>query len=117
MVKQKLLEKRLSKKFTQEELAYKIGMETSSYNRRENGVTKISKKEWIKLAKELDVKLEDIYEPEDGIYIIKNDMHTANAVNISEYSLLTMKKYISKLEEENNNLKKENQLLKIVNEI
>ncbi|MDQ8140569.1 helix-turn-helix transcriptional regulator [Chryseobacterium sp. CFS15] len=111
MVKQKLLDKRIEKKFTQEELAYKVGMETSSYNRRENGVTKISKKEWIKVAKELGVKLEDIYEPDDGIFFIKNE-NTTNAVNISAYGLLTMKKYIAKLEEENKILKAENELLR-----
>lgn len=112
MIKQKLIDKRVEKKFTQEELAFKIGIETSSYNRRENGVTKISKKEWNKLAKELSVKLEEIYEPDDGVYFFQNSNVEKNAVNISEYGLLTMKKYISKLEEENIYLREENSLLK-----
>ncbi|WP_144282093.1 helix-turn-helix domain-containing protein [Chryseobacterium echinoideorum] len=112
MLKQKLIDKRLEKKFTQEELAYKIGIETSSYNRRENGVTKISKKEWVKLAKELDVKLEEIYEPEDGIYFFQNENTAKNPVNITEYGLQTMKKYITKLEEENKYLREENKLLR-----
>lgn len=69
MIKQKLIDKRKERRFTQEDLAFRLGMETSSYNRRENGIIKISKKEWDKISKELDVKLEEIYEPEDDIYI------------------------------------------------
>jgi transcriptional regulator with XRE-family HTH domain len=117
MIKQKLIDER-KKRFTQEEFAYKLGMDTSNYNRRENGLTKISKKEWDKMAKELDVKFEEIYEPEDGVYVINGDYahgnfgnnHTFN--NFSEFAFETMKKYIGKLEEENALLKTENQSLK-----
>ena len=106
MIKQKLKEAR-EKKFTQEDFAYKLGMETSNYNRRENGVTKISKSEWDKMAKLLGVKLEEIYEPEDGVYIINNENASGNysgshnhfGIN-NDFVFETMKKYIIKLEEE-----------------
>ena len=81
-------------------------METSNYNRRENGVTKISKREWDKMAKVLDCALEDIYEPEDGIYVINNENANGNFGNyntyngFNEFAFETMKKYIVKLEEE-----------------
>jgi transcriptional regulator with XRE-family HTH domain len=117
MIKQKLIDER-KKRFTQEEFAYKLGMDTSNYNRRENGLTKISKKEWDKMAKELDVKFEEIYEPEDGVYVINGDYAHGNFGsggtfnNFSEFAFETMKKYIGKLEEEITLLKTENQSLK-----
>ncbi len=117
MVKQKLIDER-TKRFTQAEFAFRLGMDTSNYGRRENGLTKISKKEWDKMAKELNVKFEEIYDPEDGVYVINGDYahgnfgnnHTFN--NNSEFVFETMKKYITKLEEENVLLKKEIACLK-----
>ena len=111
MVKQKLKVAR-EKRFTQDEFAFKLGLETSNYNRRENGQTKISKREWDKMAKELNVKFEEIYEPEDGVYIINNENASGtysgshnNFANNDDFVFETMKKYISKLEEENTTLK------------
>ena len=45
MIKSKLKHLR-EQKYTQEEFAYLLQMETSNDNRRENGITKISKREW-----------------------------------------------------------------------
>jgi len=108
MIKQKLIDKKKDRNFTQEEFAFKLGIETSNYNRRENGVTKISKKEWDIMAKLLDTTLDEIYEPEDGIYIINNENASGSYSGsqnhfhqIPDYVLETMKKYIQKLEEEN----------------
>lgn len=123
MIKQKLIDKRKDKNFTQEDLAFRLGMETSNYNRRENGIIKISKKEWDKIAKELDAKLEEIYEPEDGVYIFSNENSSGNFGsatnnifnNMSELAIDTMKKYIDKLEVENKELLKENAELKLGN--
>ncbi|MEO5776234.1 MAG: helix-turn-helix transcriptional regulator [Flavobacterium sp.] len=112
MIKQKLIDIRKEKGLTQADFAFKIGLDASNYNRRENGITKISKKEWNKIAKELNVKLEEVYEPNDGIYIINND----NAPNdFNQYTFETMKKYIVTLEEENSKLKQENTKLKEIN--
>lgn len=108
MLKQKLINKRKEQNLTQEEFAFLLGIETSNYNRRENGITKISKNEWNKMAKELKVPLEEIYEPEDGVYIINNENASGNysgSHNVfngqDEFIFETMKKYIEKLEEEN----------------
>ena len=112
MIKQKLISKRTERNFSQEDMAHLLEITQSQYSRRENGVTKISKKEWDKMAKVLDTNLETIYEPEDGIYIINNE--NANGEysgsqnhfsNTSDYALETMKKYIEKLEEEIKSLK------------
>ena len=112
MIKAKLRKMR-EQKFTQEEFAHLLEMETSNYNRRENGITKISKREWDKMAKILDCKLDEIYEPEDGVYIINGDHAQGNFGNNGTFNgkddfvFDTMKKYILKLEEENFQLKEE----------
>lgn len=40
------LKSKREERFTQDEFAHLLGMETSNYNRRENGITKIVKREW-----------------------------------------------------------------------
>lgn len=118
MIKQKLTNKRVERNLSQEKIADLLGISQSQYNRRENGVTKISKKELDKMAKILDTTLENIYEPEDGVYVINGDFahgnfgdnHTFN--NFSEFAIETMKKYIEKLEIENQSLKEEIKNLK-----
>ena len=96
-----------------------LGISQSQYNRRENGVSKITKKEWGKMAKVLDTTLEEIYEPEDGVYVIQGDYAHGNFEiggtfnSNSDFIFNTMKKYIKKLEEENRLLKKENQSLNV----
>lgn len=118
MIKAKLKKMR-EQKFTQEEFAHLLEMETSNYNRRENGITKINKREWDKMAKLLDCKLDEIYEPEDGVYVINNENASGNysgshnVFNANDSFILeTMKKYMQKLEEENFQLKEENTQLK-----
>lgn len=113
MIKQKLIDKRKERNFTQEEFAFKLGIETSNYNRRENGITKISKKEWDKMAKILETTLDEIYEPEDGVYVINGDYAHGNFGSggtfngFNEFAFETMKKYITKLEDENSSLKEQ----------
>lgn len=106
MIKQKLINKRIEKGFSQEKLAHLLSITQSQYCRRENGNTKISKKEWTDIARILDTNLDDIYEPEDGVYIINGEKAMGNFGNggtfnnFSEFALETMKKYIQKLEDE-----------------
>ncbi len=61
----------------------------------------------------LDVKLEEIYEPEDGVYFIYNQNESVSGNysgsnnffdGMTEYTFETMRKYIEKLEAENNEL-------------
>lgn len=61
-MKEKLLNARLKKGLSQEELADLIGMSQPNYSRRENGLKNISDVEWTKIAKELGMKKEDIYD-------------------------------------------------------
>ncbi|MEB3380284.1 helix-turn-helix domain-containing protein [Flavobacterium psychrophilum] len=112
MIKQKLINKRVERNLSQSEFADLLEITQSQYSRRENGVTKISKKEWDKMAKVLNTTLDDIYDPEDGIYIINNENASGNYSGsqnhfhqIPDHVLETMRKYIEKLEEENLSLK------------
>ena len=64
------------------------------------------------MAKELNVKFEEIYEPEDGVYVINNEntngshSESHNIFNgFNEFAFETMKKYILILEQENQTLK------------
>lgn len=113
MIKQKLISKRNEKNITQEDMAFRLGMNQSQYSRREAGTTKISKKEWDKITKILETPLEEIYEPEDGVYIINNENANGNFGNnntynaFSDFAVETMRKYIEKLEKENQRLKQE----------
>ncbi len=72
MIKEKLFEARTSKGLSQEELADLIGMTQPNYSRRENGLKKISDTEWVRIAKELGVKKEDIYEEDSQKVVYKN---------------------------------------------
>jgi transcriptional regulator with XRE-family HTH domain len=109
MIKQKLINKRIEKSKTQEEIAHHLGVTQSQYSRRESGVTKIAKSEWNALIKILDTTLEGIYEPEDGVYVLSNEKKADNRENQNsehyEFTLDIMKKYIEKLEDENKSLK------------
>ncbi|MCD0472675.1 helix-turn-helix transcriptional regulator [Flavobacterium sp. JAS] len=81
-MKSKLLNARLNKGFSQEQLADLIGMTQSNYCRREKGLKKISDAEWIKIAKELNVKKEDIYEVD---ILTKNDSNSKDIVSWKLY--------------------------------
>lgn len=66
------------------------------------------------MAKVLNTTLDDIYDPEDGIYIINNENASGNYSGsqnhfhqIPDHVLETMRKYIEKLEEDNLFQKKE----------
>lgn len=113
MIKQKLINKRKEKGMSQSEMADLLNMEQSQYSRRESGTTRISKKEWDKIVKILDVPLDEIYEPQDGVYIVNNenptfnDESTNNFYTVPDFAIETMKKYIEKLENENAALKEE----------
>lgn len=94
MIKQKLIDKRREKGISQSEMAYQLNIEQPQYCRRENGKTRISKKEWDEMAKILDVSLDEIYEPHDGVYIMNNETSASNdesANNVYTFLILLSK--------------------------
>ncbi|KUJ61078.1 hypothetical protein AR687_14170 [Flavobacteriaceae bacterium CRH] len=99
-MKKKLIKTRLEKGFSQEQLSDLIGMTQSNYSRRENGLKKITEQEWTKIAKELGVKKEDIYQ-EDTLGTFENE------INLQSFSLPdAILDYIESLKRENFALKK-----------
>ncbi|WP_228372468.1 helix-turn-helix domain-containing protein [Chryseobacterium daeguense] len=96
-----------------------LSTDTSSYSRKENGKSRIHDDEWEKLAKALDVSVEEIKE-ENGLGIIHNENSTFNdnAGNYNHYysvpnSIIdNLQDYINLLKEQNGSLKKENEDLK-----
>ncbi len=106
MEKTKLIQTRTRKGFTQQQLADLICVDVSNYNRREKGQIRISNLEWEKIAKELGVSVEEIYESEDSNFFVFRDNSVGNYLGtnhiytIPEYFLENQRKYIQKLEEE-----------------
>lgn len=107
MEKIKLIEARKKKGFSQQQIAEKLCIDVSNYNRRERGQAKIHSSEWIKLANILDVQVEDIFESDEYSFIVCKDQSvginngTNNVYTIPEFILENQKNYIKKLEEEN----------------
>ncbi|MCW3162184.1 helix-turn-helix transcriptional regulator [Chryseobacterium oryctis] len=119
--KTKLQETRIKKGLSQEQIANMLGMTQSNYSRKENGSSKISQREWEKLSKTLEVPMEDIFENDDSHIFIFQDHSTGNYKGINniysipehiEQLLETQRKYIDKLEEENQTLREEINTLK-----
>lgn len=93
MEKIKLIQVRIKKGLTQQQVAEHLCMDISNYNRREKGNNKINNNEWEKLSKFLDVAVEDIYENEESIFIISKDQSvgivngTNNVYTVPEFLL------------------------------
>lgn len=92
---------RQNKCLSQEALADRIGMTQSNYSRRESGKKKITEFEWKKIAKALNVELEDIYIP--TIETSTANTLKTNTKNAEDEDFVT--RYIKSLEIENADLK------------
>lgn len=125
MQKEKLRTVRKRKGFTQQQVADAIATDVSNYSRKESGTVKIIQAEWDKLAKFLEVPVEEIYE-EDEVKInienpVFNDSPGANVGNsgfsannmgyinneLSIEIIKNLQEYISLLKEEIIKLKSE----------
>lgn len=104
-MKDKLLKARLNKGFSQEEMADLIGMTQPNYCRREKGLKKISDIEWTKIARELGVNKEDIYQADnngkDSAIIKENNSDKIHYFNVPDFVI----EHIEFLKEENRVLK------------
>lgn len=124
MTMEKLRTLRKQKGYTQQQIADLLATDVSNYSRKENGDVKIFDDEWEKLAKILDVSVEDIRE-EKAATVIQNltfndsSSNTSNQsgnynqyCNIPEYLLENQQEYINLLKEQIKALKEENEKLK-----
>ena len=103
--KHKLIDARKKRSYSQDYLAGYLDIDVSSYSRKENGIIKISHDEWQKLAKALEMPMEDIYESDESMIFIFNDNSTGNGNIVNNYTIPqsiweSQKKYIEKLEDE-----------------
>lgn len=118
MQKEKLRLIRKKKGYTQQEIADIIATDVSNYSRKESGDVKVIRDEWEKIAKFLDVTMEEIYEDEEAKVVVNNDHPIFNdnssGGNINQQFnsipgtiVQNLQDYISLLKEENERLKEE----------
>ncbi|RKT01122.1 helix-turn-helix transcriptional regulator [Chryseobacterium defluvii] len=117
MQKEKLRSLRKKKGYTQQQIADVIATDVSNYSRKESGDVKIVKDEWDKIARFLDVSVEEIYEDDDAKVIINNEHpvfndNSASSImtqfnNFSTSVIQNLQDYIALLKEENEKLKEE----------
>ena len=123
MTMEKLRTLRKQKGYTQQQIADLLATDVSNYSRKENGDVKIFDDEWEKLAKVLDVSVEDIKEEKEPNVVQKNENITFNDTssfhqsgiyncNVPNYLLENQQEYINLLKEQIKALKEENEKLK-----
>lgn len=113
MRKEKLYRARKAKDYTQQQIADLLSTDLSNYNRKENGNVRIIKEEWEKIAKFLNVPIEEIYEEDDTKVIINNENNAtgensglnSNYYNIPDSVIENLQDYINMLKAENKMLK------------
>jgi transcriptional regulator with XRE-family HTH domain len=125
MLKENLIRVRKQKKFSQQDVAEHLNISQTHYQRKEKGEVGISDVEWERIAKLLDVDVEEIRENSEATNMIQSfDNSSGNYIgnnnnycNIPEYILENQKDYISLLKEENERLKQENKDLRDENDL
>lgn len=119
-MKKKLRKIRVDKGISQKEMATIFPMDVSNYNRKELGEVKINKTEWSKIAKFLNVPLEEIYEEDlekNPKINLKDLVFNVSSLNVQYLELMpsiieNLQSLIFLLKSENEKLKNENEALK-----
>lgn len=120
MVKENLIRVRKQKKFSQQDIAEHLNISQTQYQRKEKGEAGITDGEWERIAKLLDVEVENIKENSEAPNIMNNfdnssgnfGNNTNNYYNVPDFLLQSQQEYIDLLKSENQRLKEENQKLK-----
>lgn len=126
MQKEKLRVIRKQKGYTQQQIADIIATDVSNYSRKESGDVRIVRDEWDKIARFLDVPVEEIYEDEETRVMVNYDhpvfndraisagaiTNQNNYDNIPGSVIQNLQDYIALLKEENAKLKEELKSLK-----
>lgn len=117
MQKEKLRDVRKRKGFTQQQIADIIATDVSNYSRKESGDVSIRKEEWEKIARFLEVPVEEIYQEEETKQINHFDSNTiGNNIgnvsgnyycNVPEFLLESQRELIEILKKENQRLEEE----------
>ena len=113
MLKEKLKQTRIDKKFSQQDMAKHLNISQPHYLRKEKGEIEIRDEEWERMAKLLEVEIDDIkeidkensinqnFENITGNYVGSNNVYC----NIPEYILQNQQEYIGILKKEIQDLK------------
>lgn len=117
---EKLKSLRKQRGYTQEYMSKIISTDVSNYSRKESGDVRIYDDEWEKLAKALDVPVEDIKEEKPSSIVQNNDNLTFNDnsgnynyyCSIPNHILDNLNDYITLLKKQNEALEEENKKLK-----
>ena len=123
MQKEKLRLLRKRKGYTQKDIADAIATDVSNYSRKESGDVRIIKDEWEKIAKFLNVSVDEIYEEDEPKVIVNNEhpVFNDNAVSagvmtqfnsISTSVIQNLQEYIGLLKKEIDRRNEEVQELK-----
>lgn len=117
MQKEKLRDVRKRKGFTQQQIADILATDVSNYSRKESGDVAIRKEEWEKIARFLEVPVEEIYQEEEAKQINHFDSNTnSNNIgnvsgnyycNVPEFLLESQRELIEILKKENQRLEEE----------
>lgn len=116
MIKEKLKQTRIEKKFSQQDMAKHLKISQPQYLRKEKGESEIRDEEWERMAKLLDVEVDDIKEIDreklinqsfENVTDITNSYVGSHNIycNIPEYLLANQQEYINILKKENEDLK------------
>lgn len=105
MLKQKLIKARKHKKFSQQDIAKHLNISQTHYLRKEKGEVIIYDEEWERIAKLLDIEVNNIKElDKENItegFLGNNKIYC----NVPEFILENQQDYISILKKEIENLK------------
>ncbi len=118
MLKEKLKQTRIDKKFSQQDMAKHLNISQPHYLRKEKGEIEIRDEEWERMAKLLDVEVEDIKEIDRENSINQNFENVTDITNsyigshniycnIPEYLLANQQEYINMLKKEIEDLKRQ----------
>jgi len=116
MLKEKLKQTRINKKFSQQDMAKHLNISQPHYLRKEKGEIEIRDEEWERMAKLLDVEVDDIKETSKENSINQNFENVTDITNsyigshnvycnVPEFLLESQQEYINILKKENEDLK------------
>lgn len=72
---------REKKGYSQESLAYRLGIEQSQYSRRENGQVKFSADEVLEISKMLDIEISELFSDQTVVF----NLTTQNGGSFGQY--------------------------------
>ncbi|MDR0538450.1 MAG: helix-turn-helix domain-containing protein [Tannerellaceae bacterium] len=117
-IKLKLKQARIARHKTQHYMANQLCINQSQYQRRETGLIFITDKEWMRIAKVLEVEVDEIRENDSVSTTYNYDNHSGDHsasnnhfCNIHDYIMKNQQEYIDMLKNKNSELQEKNKLL------